>query len=134
VELDTLPCESCVMIGEIIFGRVLYSMFLRSKMSFVFGLGLLLLLLSIFCSKRNSRISVFLFKGLFFLITSFGLSMLINSRGLVGEGLLNANAFSVCNLCFDRPSLFRFTWSESTVEAAGSCSVAMNVVSGEGLE
>jgi hypothetical protein len=83
------------MIGRIIFGGVLYSMFLRSKMSFVFVLGLLLLLLSIFCSKRNSRISVFLFKGLFFLITSFGLSMLMNFGGLVEEGLLNTNAFSV---------------------------------------
>jgi hypothetical protein len=81
------------MIGGIILVGVLYSMFFRSNKSSVFCLGLLLLLLlSNFCSKRNLSILVFLFNGLFFFITSFGLSMPINSREFVDDGLLKANA------------------------------------------
>jgi hypothetical protein len=119
------------MIGRIILGGVLYSMFFKSNMSLVFCLGLLLLLLlSIFCLKRNSRILVFLFRGLFFLITSFSLSIPMNSRGFVGDGLLKVNAslFWFCILCLDRPSLFLFTRSESAVGAMDSCSVVVNVV------
>jgi hypothetical protein len=101
-------------------------MFFGLKMSSVFVLGmfllllLLLLLLLSFCLKKNSRISVFLFNGLFFLITSFSLSILMNSSGFVEEGLLNANAdiFSVFILCLDKPSHFLFI---NSISAGGAC-------------
>jgi hypothetical protein len=37
VELGTLSCESCIIIERIILGRVLYSMFFRLNMSFVWA-------------------------------------------------------------------------------------------------
>jgi hypothetical protein len=56
--------------------------------------------------------------------------MPINSRGLVEDGLLNANAFlfSVCILYLDKPSCFLFIRSESAEDTGGSCSVAVKVV------
>jgi hypothetical protein len=110
-------------------GEVVYSIFFGLKMFFVLDilelfLLLLLLLLLSFWSKRNSRISVFLFNGLFFLITSLGLSISMNLSGLVREGLLNANAvFFVFILCFDKSSRFLLINSESTESACGNGSL-----------
>jgi hypothetical protein len=95
------------------FGGIVYSIFFGLKMfSILDVLELLLLLLLLlsslsFWSKRNSRILVFLFNGLFFLIISLGLSILMNLDGFVEEGLLNVNVvFFVFILCFDKPSRF----------------------------
>jgi hypothetical protein len=114
------------------FGRVVYSIFFGLKMSSILEvlvLFLLLLLLLSFWSKRNSRILVFLFNGLFFLITSLGLSIPMNSSGFVEEGLLKANAvFSVFILCFDKLSHFFLINSESTGSACGNGSLAVKTV------
>jgi hypothetical protein len=68
---------------------------------------------------------VFLFKGLFFLITSLGLSIPINLSEFVREGLLNANAvFFVFILCFDKLSHFLLINSES---AGSACSSSLTV-------
>jgi hypothetical protein len=118
-------------------GGVVYSMFFESKMSsmlVVLELFLLLLLL-FFWSKRNSRILVFLFSGLFFLITSLDLSISMNSRGFVEGGLLNANAMLlVFILCLDRLSHFLLINRVSVGDAFGSGSLAVNSVWSRGFE
>jgi hypothetical protein len=119
-------------------GRVVYSMFFGSKMSsmlVVLELFLLLLLLLLFFwLKKNSRISVFLFSGLFFLITSLGLSISMNSGGFVERGLLNANAvLSVFILCLDRPSRFFLIKRVSVGSAFGSDLLAVNSIWGRGF-
>jgi hypothetical protein len=86
VKSRTMVCKSITKIcGKGFLGEE-YSIFFRSKMFCIllllllFMFLLLLLLLFMFLlSKRNLRISEFLFKGLVFLMTSLGLSILLNS-------------------------------------------------------
>jgi hypothetical protein len=140
-ELGIITCESAARICGMGFGGVVYSIFFGFKMFSilevlelfsvleVLELFLLLLLLLSFWIKRNSRILVFLFKGLFFLITSLGLSILINSEGFVRGGLLNANVvFFVFILCFDKSSRFFLINSESTGGVCDNGSLVVNTV------
>jgi hypothetical protein len=132
-ELGTTVCEFDTNICGSVFVGVVYFMFLRSKMSSelldVLGLELLLLLSS-FWLKKNSRIFVFLFKSLFFLITFLGFSMLLYSSRSVELGFWKANAdvFSVLILCLDNPRRFLLINSESAGEACGSGSLVMKTV------
>jgi hypothetical protein len=135
-ELSIITCESDTRICERVFDDVVYSIFLGLKMSsvlldmFSFGLLLLLLLLSSFWSKKNLRIFVFLFNGLFFLIISLSLSMSMYSGGFIEEGLskANANVLFVLVLCLDNPSRFLLISSESAGGACGRDSLATKTV------
>jgi hypothetical protein len=99
-------------------------------------LGLeLLLLLSSFWSKKNSRISVFLFKGLFFLITSLGFSIPLYSSESVELRFWKANAdvFSVLILCLDNPRCFLFVSNESAGRVSGSGLLVIKTGCGKGF-
>jgi hypothetical protein len=96
---------------------------------FGFDLLLLLLLLSSFWSKKNSRIFVFLFSGLFFLITSLGFSISLYSSGFVVEGFSKVNADVLfVFLCLDKPRCFFFINSESTERSCDRGSLVMKTV------
>jgi hypothetical protein len=132
-----MVCESDINIcGEGIIG-VEYLIFFGLKISCVLLLLLLLLglLLSIFWSKKNSRILEFLFKDLVFLIMSFGFSMLLNSGGFVEEGFLNANVedFSVVVLCLDIPRHFLFINNESVERGSSRALLTTKDVCGRGF-
>jgi hypothetical protein len=75
---------------------------------------------------------VFLFNGLFFLITSLSLSMPMYSGGFVEKGLSKANTdvLSVLVLCLDNPSCFLLISSESARDVCGRGLLAMKTVWG----
>jgi hypothetical protein len=98
--------------------------------------ALMKLLLLLFL-ERNARILEFLFKGLVFLITSLGFSILLNSGGFM-ERILDGNVlgFSNTNLCLDISRHFLFTNRESVcggmycscVSVLGKTSLVVKVV------